>query len=148
MLLLIIQVFFHFLFCYNKIKRTNSTYPEKNMEVNMNTEKISYPGLYPSQETAKLGEPFNLLVVAENNNDEDVTLEICVFGKADQNWKKLTSKTCTLSARNHEHLYFTIPAQCLLPAFWEPEELDELELYINHEEPAPGTEGQLIFCEG
>lgn len=117
------------------------------MEANMKTDKLSYPGLYPSQETAKLGEPFNLLVVAENNQDEDVTLEICVYGKADQKWKKLTSKTCTLSAWNHEHLYFTIPAQCLLPAFWELAELDELELYISHEEPAPEIEGQLIFCE-
>ena len=113
----------------------------------MKTDKLSYPGFYPSQETAKLGNPFNILVVAENNQDEDVTLEICVFGKADQKWKKLTSKTCTLSAQNHEHLYFTIPAQCLLPTFWDLDELDELELYVNHEEPEPKIEGQLVFCE-
>lgn len=113
----------------------------------MNAKKISYPGLYPSQETAKLGEPFNLLVVAENNHDEDVTLEICVFGKADRKWKKLTSKTCTLPAKDHAHLYFTIPAGCLLPDFWELDELDELELYISHEEPAQEIEGRLIFCE-
>lgn len=49
--------------------------------------------------------------------------------------------------KDHAHLYFTIPAGCLLPDFWELNELDELELYISHEEPAQEIEGRLIFCE-
>ncbi|MBO7730357.1 MAG: hypothetical protein J6S31_05830 [Lachnospiraceae bacterium] len=109
--------------------------------------KVSYIGVIPSSREAKIGKPLNVLGGVRNDAENEYPLRVTLWGRASDTWKELISQEFILTPKEHKHLYFTIPEECLEPAFWDQEDLPEIELLTLHKQPADSARGILIFVK-
>lgn len=109
--------------------------------------EVSYISVIPSAREAWIDKPLNVLGGIRNDTDEEVGLSVTLWGRANTFWKELISQEIILTPREHKHLYFTIPANCLEPLFWDQEDLPEIELLTFHKKPDETAQGILIFVK-
>ena len=91
--------------------------------------------------------PQNVRVRLRNDAEKACPLRVTLWGRACDVWKELISQEFILEPAEHKHLYFTIPEECLEPAFWDQEDLPEIELLTFHKQPADTARGILIFVK-
>lgn len=103
--------------------------------------------LIPAENPAPAGQALNVLLVTENPTDRSFTAPVTLWGNLGGPWRPLLTENREFPAHSHPHLYFTIPAQCLSPAFWERQEVEELALAAGETVPSPGENGVLVFFE-
>lgn len=106
---------------------------------------IQYHSIIPAENPAKADKPLNLLLVAENLGDCDVTAPIRLFGNDGYGWRELLAEDRELPAHEHVHLYFQIPADRFGEAFWGAEAPEELEILASDTLPGPKEQGLLLF---
>ena len=109
--------------------------------------KVSYIEVIPSSREARIGKPLNVLGGVRNDAEKECPLRVTLWGRACDVWKELISQEFILEPAEHKHLYFTIPQECLEPAFWGQEDLPEIELLTFHKQPADTARGILIFVK-
>lgn len=109
--------------------------------------KVSYIEVIPSSREVQIGKPLNVLGGVRNNAEKECPLCVTLWGRACDTWKELVSQEFILTPKEHKHLYFTIPVECLEPAYWDQEDLPEIELVTFHKQPADNARGILIFVK-
>lgn len=106
---------------------------------------VKYCALIPTENPVRPGCPLNLLLVAENTADRDMTHTVRLYGNDGNGWRELLAQSRELPAHEHAHLYFQIPADRFEAPFWGGEAPEELELLAADRLPEPGEQGLLLF---
>ena len=109
---------------------------------------IEIVGMIPAEQTVREGAPLNVLVMAINSAEREVSQRVGLYGRLEAHWQLLTEKICTFQPMEHAHLYFRIPGDCFTPQFWgTAEPLEELALAAGTATPPDSEQGQLVFCQ-
>lgn len=108
-------------------------------------EIVKYCALIPAENPVRQGCPLNLLLVAENTSDRDMTHKVRLYGNDGNGWRELLAEDRELLAHDHTHLYFQIPADRFAASFWEGEAPEELEILAANQHPKPEEQGLLLF---
>ena len=106
---------------------------------------LTYIPVIPAREQIERGEPLNLLGGVANDGDA-TTVEVRVWGRVDAEWTVLASQRVQLLSGEHRHLYFTLPPECFSAALWG-EEIEDIELRMDHRTPKPGDRGIIVFVD-
>ena len=110
-------------------------------------EYVKFTEVMPTSNSVKQGESLNVLVGAINKTDKPLEISAAIWGKVENEWKKLLSRSYDLAPNEHRHLYFNIPAECFSSKYWQLDEIDEIELHASENCPSENTEGILVFVK-
>ena len=107
--------------------------------------KLSFIEVIPSKECVSRGESLNILGGAVNHGP-DTEADITVWGRADEGWKVLLTRTEKIRAGEHKHLYYTLTPEMIASAN-AAGEVEELELIIRDRMPGPDENGKIVFID-
>lgn len=104
---------------------------------------LSFSAVIPTKENVSRKEPLNILCVV-TNDAEEITADISVWGKFDEEWEILVTQNILIQSEEHKHLYFTLPSKTISDGYWG-KEIEEIEICVSDHRPKSGTKGILIF---
>ena len=99
---------------------------------------LTFIDVIPAKGSIQTGEALNLLGGAANDSSALET-DISVWARSDRGWTALLTKRFQIGEKEHKHLYFTLPPECLMD--FE----DELELIIRDTRPREDESGVMVF---
>ncbi len=110
-------------------------------------ENVKFTKVMPTSNSVTAPDSLNILVGAVNKTENILHINTVIWGKAENEWKKLISCGSDLEPSEHKHLYFNIPAECFTSQYWNLNELEEIELYASENRPSENVKGILIFVK-